>query len=68
LEALFPNIPVPELESIYKDSLDFEHALEVVLHRYDEKVSTNQSEIETVSRSEANSVIQNINSLNTAGK
>ncbi|CAB4041964.1 G2 M phase-specific E3 ubiquitin- ligase, partial [Paramuricea clavata] len=68
LEALFPNVPVPELESIYKDSLDFEHALEVVLRRYDEKVSANHSETETVSRSEANSsVIQNINSPNTAG-
>ncbi len=69
LQVLFPDMPVAELESIHKNSLDFDHALEIVLHKCGENVhenqreaeNTNHSEAESVIESEADSTIQNIN-------
>ncbi len=34
LQLMFPDAPVRDLESIVDDSLDFDQALEVVLHRF----------------------------------
>jgi hypothetical protein len=42
LQLMFPDAPVRELERIVDDSLDFDQALEVVLHRFGNKTTPSQ--------------------------
>lgn len=65
---LFPDIPFSELESICKDTIDFDHALEVVLHRTDNKDTPNKNEAGSMINDEDMNGNQNdLESLTSAG-
>ena len=53
LKLMFLDLPTQELEIIVNDRLDFDQAVEVVLHRFGHKISPNRDITRSVSSIEA---------------